>query len=155
MGRSWLLPLSLPVQAPLFIYPSSIRQIVLCVKSLISADIWHLIQILKSREPEACYAWFKYWTNWGNDIWRLFQILNNSFHEYCWLPDSLQALIWCHSPATRLTAQTAARWHQLTWISSTESAQTFAPICCSYFFRLYIPLSQNTVAPAALPLLTL
>ena len=46
---------------------------------------------------------------------------------------SIRALIWCHSPATRLTAQTAARWHQLACILITESTQTFVQFCLSVF----------------------
>ena len=48
---------------------------------------------------------------------------------------SIRALIWCHSPATRLTAQTAAQWHQLAQISPTKFSAASPQLCYSYPFQ--------------------
>ena len=45
---------------------------------------------------------------------------------------SIRTLIWCHSPATRLTAQTAARWHQLAQISPTKFSAASMQLCYLY-----------------------
>lgn len=82
----------------------------------------------------------------------------NNVPWYALIPNSIRALICCHSPATRY-AQTAARWQQLAQISLTESLQHLGtlfsyPSSCTYYHSLFcrsfqiLPIHPETVSCA-------
>ena len=59
---------------------------------------------------------------------------------WCWIPDSIRALIYCQSgKLTPSVFKQCPWWQQLTQISSTESAQASGQSCCSYPWHQAVP----------------
>ena len=94
----------------------------------IKADGWGRIQLLYGR--------------------RLMHGTEQQLAGWCWIPDSIRALIYCQSgKLTPSVFKQCPWWQQLAQISSTESAQASGQSCCSYpFSGWFVHISLSPVS---------